>query len=269
MFCSTLLLVLFSLAGHAQTPAARDILERAHAVERVDDQLATLTFTFSRPGKPRQQVIYLMAWKNNRGVNGYESKSLYFTDYPPEKRGIGYLGWHRPANSDAADDEWLYQPDLHTSRRISQRDRARAHGDDEFGNSLLQRHHLQPRPPHSGRHMLIGEQMLEGQAHYLVVSEPAPEGSSTGHGKLIQWVDTQTYVVRRKQYFDREEQQVLDVRIDWTQLDDYWIWQRVSAIDPRNQASTVLDISNIRINNGLNDGTFTRRGLEKGSARLR
>lgn len=270
-------LMIHSIAGLAQPPSAETIVTRAYELERVEDQSAKLNFTFITPDQQEQRVVYAMVWKNMHGQHGYDNKAMFFTEYPPDKRGIAYLGWLRPAGSGERDDEWVYLPELRMTRRLAHRDHTHAHDDDEFGNSLLTREHLDPRPPELDRHQLIGSEQFNDRPHWLVVSAPKHRhGADGGHamaghrrGKIIRWIDQADARIGRVQFFDQTEQQVLDMHIDWQRIGDYWLWQRVVATDPRNQARTVLEISETRINTGIDERSFDKRNLERGAERLR
>ncbi len=218
-----------------------------------------------------------MVWKNTYDKDGYDTKTMFFTEFPPDKKGIAYLGWLRPAGSKTKDDEWIYLPGLRMTRRIAHRDHDHSHDDDEFGNSILKREHLEPRPPHLDTHKLIAERSLNGGMYYVIASTPKQHHGDNAHeqhnstqspGKVIHWIDKQTFRTKHMQFFDQHNQQTLDMEISWTQLGDYWLWQTVTAIDPRNNAKTVLEISNTRINTGLKDRIFSKRSLEKGSGHL-
>jgi len=267
-----LLLTLITPAVQAATPDPVKIIDKAYHLKRVDDQTCKLTFTFENPGKAKQKVVYDMIWKNNKGKDGYANKVIFFTEYPPEKRGTGYLGWLRPEkDGEENNDEWIYLPNMHMTRRMSHVDKAHAHKDDEFGNSLLKDENLMPHPPESERHQFVAEQMLDGKPHYLIASEPKQPGKDDEHEpeKIIRWIGKDDHLIRRMQFIAEGDEQVLDMRIKWTRMGDYRVWKTVTATDPRNQAKTVMEISDIKINNGLGDNTFTKRVLEKGAQHLR
>lgn len=107
------------------------------------------------------------------------TKPFFFTESPPKKRGIAYLGWLRPTGRDKLDDEWIYLPELRSTRRIPHRGHEHSHDDDEFGNSLVSREHLEPRPPQLDDHKIIGEQDFNGQPHYLISSTAYAMGVTT------------------------------------------------------------------------------------------
>lgn len=273
---ATLISLSLTNLSYAENEDALDIITKAFDLKRVDDQISKLTFHFSAPDKKEQQVIYTMVWKNMHGKKGYDTKAMFFTEFPPDKKGIAYLGWLKPAGSETKDDEWIYLPELRMTRRIAHRDHDHSHDDDEFGNSILKREHLEPRPPHLDTHELIAERSLNGGVHFIIASTPKLYHGHSAHqqhnaeqsGKVIYWIDKQTYRTNRIQFFNQHNQQTLDMEISWAQLEDYWLWQTITAINPGNKAKTVLEISDTRINTGLKDRTFSKRSLEKGPERL-
>jgi hypothetical protein len=267
-----LLLSLALLASWLNSPAvaaesdATVIMTRVYEARRVDDQIARLTFTFSEPDGEQQRVVYTMVWKNMQGKDGYDSKAMYFTEVPAARRGVAYLGWLVPAGSAERDDEWIYLPQLRTTRRIAHRDRDHASDDDEFGKSLLTREQLDPRPPGLDEHRLVSEETLDDRPHYVIASTPKRHGDEAA--RVVRWIDKVTYNIDRARYYDDEGRETLDVRFVWEQRDDYWIWKSVTATDPVTQAKTELAIDIKSINSGLRDRDFTRRILERGSTRF-
>lgn len=254
---------LLDLPAVAAETDAFAIVTHAYETRRVDDQIATLTFTFKAPGQAPQQVVYTMVWKNMHGRDGYDSKALYFTEAPVARRGVAYLGWLVPPGSAERDDEWIYLPQLRTTRRIAHRDRRHASDDDEFGRSLLTREQLDPRPPRLDDHRLIGEESLDGRPHYVIASTPKRQQDTA---RVVRWIDKASFRIDRAQYFDDQAREILDVRFSWTQTDGFWLWKSVSAVDPLTRAETDLTIETSAVNSGLSEREFTRRILERGSS---
>jgi len=257
-----------SLAVDAETLSPDQIAARAYERNRVDDQIATLTFTFSSRGKNEQQFAYTMVWKNMKGKGGYDNKAMFFGEFPTDKKGIAYLGWLRSAGSGKRDSEWIYLPELRMTRRIAHRDDDKADDDDEFANSLLKREHLDPRPPRLDTHTFIGEKALDGRAHYVILST-SKQPQKGEAAKTVRWIDRDSFRIDRAQYFDANNEETLDVDIAWSQIDDAWVWKTVTAINPKTRAKTVMEVDTIRINSGLKDRAFSKRNLKRGSAGFR
>ena len=255
----TLCIALTPLVASAEELDAAALLTKAYELPRVDDQISTLTFTISEPDKSDEHLVYTMVWKDMKGEGGYEDKAMFFTERPPERHGTIYLGWLRSDESSEPNDEWIYLPELHMIRRIAQRDRHHAHDDDEFGRSLLTHDYLDPPPVESEEHSVMGEELFNNRPHLLIVSHPKQLPGVAA--KTVRWIDKESNRIDRTQFFNTKDEETLDMQVEWTQLHGYWIWQRVTAVDPRNQAMTTMEISKIRINNGLTDKEFSRRTL--------
>jgi len=260
----------------AQQDDAEQIIGQSFENKRVDDQISKLTFLFDGPNKDKQEVIYTMVWKNMHGEDGFDSKAMFFTESPPEKKGIAYLGWLRPDGSAKNDDEWVYLPELRSTRRLAHRDHEHNHDDDEFGNSILTTDHLEPRLPELDDHEFIGEKSLEGKSYYLIRSTPkihinhgsAHQGNTTFRA-IIRWIEKDTYLIQRKQFLNENDAIDIDMQIAWVEVQGFWLWHRISAINPKNNNTTIMTVSETQINLGLKNKDFSKRMLKKGVARLR
>ena len=250
---------------------AAGIMQKVSELKQVDDETATLSFHFIAPDNSDKQVVYKMVWKNAQGRDGYDNKAIFFTEQPLDKKGIAYLGWLRPIGSDKLNDEWLYLPELRTTRRIVQN---RDHGkseNDEFSASLLSEEQLMRRPPDLDNHTLLDEQSFEGRPHYRISSKPKHLDMMTLHNehdqptvRRVNWIDRESMLLDRVQFLDDQDRIQLDMKIDWQKMNGYWIWKRVEAVNPVNGEKTLLDITDIRLNSGLSDNLFSKRVLDKG-----
>jgi len=52
--------------------------------------------------------------------------------------------------------------------------------------------------------------------------------------------------------------------IKWERRGNAWVWSRVSGLQAKNGARTLLEISDIRVNLGLKDDVFSARSLRLG-----
>ncbi len=273
-------LLLFSAGSSVAAPDATAIMEKIYQAPRVEDQVATLTFSFHKPETQIRRAGYTMVWKDVKGKGEYDNKAIFFTDFPIARKGIAYLGWLHPIGSDKKNEEWIYLPELGMTRRIVPRDNNEGNEEDEFAASLLTHEHLEPRPPHLDDHRLLDEKMLNGRAHYLIESKPVHNGHG-GHGghhnhgggdspaKRVSWIDKAGMRINRIQFFDGHDDIQLDMKIEWHEQDGVWLWSRIEAVVPRTQAMTVLEITDSKINSGLNERMFHKRNLDKGAARFR
>lgn len=253
--------------AHGADIAGAEIMQRVYDSNRFDDQIATLTFQFFDADQKEKKVVYTMVWKNSHGEDGYDNKAMFFTEFPPDRKGIAYLGWLRKPGASQQDDEWIYLPELRMVRRIAQRGPHYTHDDDEFGLSLLERDHLQPRLPELDEHQRLKDEVLDGVNCYVVDSRPKKQGFVYPYSKVISWIDQESLRPLQVYYYDLDGNPALNVVFEWTQLGDKWIWKRVTAIEPNVHAKTILEISDVKLNSGLSDKMFSSRALMRGFVR--
>jgi len=273
----SIMLLLLSHVAYAAEPDAAAIMKKVYQAPRVSDQVATLSFSFIQPGEEAQHAAYTMVWKDMKGKDGYDNKAIFFTESPPARQGIAYLGWLHPIGSTEKNDEWIYLPELGMTRRIVPRDNEGSNDEDEFAASLLTHEHLEPRPPQLDHHSLLEEKLFNDRPHYLIDSRPAhhSHGGHHNHGgsvaptRRVSWVDKEGMRISRIQFYGADDKMQLDMKIEWQQQKDFWLWKRVEAVVPDTQASTVLEVTDVEINAGLNERLFHKRSLDKGSARFR
>lgn len=261
--------------AHAQTPdstspdsmplSAETVMSRMFDTRQVEDEIAVLEFVITKPNGEEQRVTYTMLWKNNHGKNGFDQKVIFVTDFPPSRKGVAYMGFLRQAGSNANDEEWIYLPELAMVRRIAHRGRDQS-DDDEFGLSILKREHLDPRPPELDDHRLLESESVGETAHYKVESRVKTTGNQTmPFDTYHTWVDATSFRPARVQFFlGGNTKPELDMTIEWTQVNNQWVWKRVSAVAPDSGAKTVMNISKIKVNSGLKDTVFSKRSLSRG-----
>lgn len=256
-------MTLFTSVVFAELSGA-EVMARVYEAKRVDDQISTLSFQFISAKQTSQKVVYTMIWKNSHGQDNYDNKAMFFTEFPPDKKGIAYMGWLRPAGSEAYDDEWIYLPELRMVRRIAHREHHHDHGDDEFGNSLLKRPHLEPRAPQQDESVVLNTESLAGVDHYLVQSQPKVHSDKYQYSKVLYWVEQASFRLKQARYFDMGGKPTLDVEYEWTEVEGKWVWKRLNATTPGTGAKTIMEISNIKVNTGVSDKLFSSRTLMRG-----
>ena len=70
-------------------------------------------------------------------------------------------------------------------------------------------------------------------------------------------------------YLDLNGKLVLHQDIKWQKIADAWVWDEVRATDKETGNTTVLKVTDVRINIGLDDESFTKRVMKLGIDSLR
>ena len=143
-----------------------DIMKKSREGYQADDLVTTVTLLLTDKSGAQKKIVVLRKWKNYRGEDGLDSKTLFWTDFPPDNRGTGFLIWDYSIEG-RADDLWLYLPSLRQSRRMTTRDQ-----DDAFMGSDLTFSDMGQRRLDEDVHKLLGEQVYKDTPCYVVESVP-------------------------------------------------------------------------------------------------
>ena len=269
-----LMLAASGLAGGAEL-SADQIVKKAAEVYGGDDSVETVSFIFRQPGEEERRLTYTMAWK---GYDGGEflRKVIFFTEFPPDKRGEAYMAWFYPPKLHKDDDAWIYLPDLRSIRKIGHTHHHQGHSGedqekDEFSKSVLKDEDLMPRSPQADRHRLLRTDKIDGKSYYVI--ENVPKGGAMpgmdmeyDYGKTVQWIDAENFLVTRIDYYDGAGDIVKSENIEWKKMGKAWVWSKLQATDHKTQSETVMEISKIRVNVGLEDRVFSKRAMRLGLA---
>jgi len=253
--------------------SADQIVKKAESIYGGDDSVETVSFIFRQPGDSERKLTYTMAWKKYDG-NDFVRKVIFFTKFPPDKRGEAYMAWFYPTKLHKDEDAWIYLPDLRSIRKVGHH---QAHGGegqekDEFSKSVLKDEDLMPRSPQADDHRLLRTEQIGGKNYYVI--ENVPKGGSMpgmmhmdyDYGKTVEWIDSDDFLVTRIDYYDTGGDLIKSQRIQWKKIGKAWVWSKLQAIDNKTQNETVMEISDIRINVGLEDRVFTKRAMRLGLA---
>ncbi len=277
-FVGTILLV---QGVHAEESSARDaadldanaIMQKSYAVYGGDDSISRLTFVFQEPGQkqgePEKKLIYDMVWK--RFAEGeYEAKVMMFREFPPDAKGVAYMGFFYMPHPSRNDEEWMYLPELRMVRKLSHSGPKHAK-QEEFAPSELRQYDLMPRRPEQDTHQLIGTEKIGDVDCYVIQEIPKPHAEEAyPYGKVVKWISKDNFLPLRMDYYaetqGKNEQGKLIKRqtTTWKKIGNAWVWEEVIGLNMLTGNKTILTVSNIRINVGLTDASFSQRTMKLG-----
>src|SRR3989304_2537481 len=143
-----------------------DIMKKVDELPQGDDQKSTVTLHLIPVQGQERKIVTSRYWKNYRGKEGFYSKTLFFTNHPPDAKGTGFLIWDY-AEEGKIDGLWLYLPSLRKVSVISTRSQ-----DDAFMGSALTFAAVVQMGLDEDRLGFIGEKPCNGKACYVVQSMP-------------------------------------------------------------------------------------------------
>ncbi len=262
--------VLFTIAPHtgwAQSapggaPDKLDgltIMKKSRELYSFKDQIATVTLQLIDKDSSERKIVTRRLWKNYSGQDSLDSKTLFWTDYPPENRGTGFLIWDYTTDG-KPDDLWLYLPSLRQSRRMTTRDQ-----DDAFMGSDLTFADMGQRRLDEDVHTLMGEGQLNNIPCYVVQSVPKEKNSI--YSKRVSCISKKDLLTLKIDYYDRKGDFLKTQNIDWQEKSGFHIYKQMVVKNVQTGHSTIFTISDLKLNNGLKDDELTERALKAGLKR--
>ncbi len=120
-FAGVSLLITLAMVLPVATHAALtglDIMKKVDELPQGDDQKSTVTLRLISAQGQERKIVTSRYWKNYRGKDGFYSKTLFFTDFPPDVKSTGFLIWDY-AQEGKTDGLWLYLPSLRKVSTVS------------------------------------------------------------------------------------------------------------------------------------------------------
>jgi hypothetical protein len=247
-------------ADGAPELTGKQIFERCGYKYPGEDQQGKFTVILQdKEGKVLKRE-YLRYWKDYKGADGVADKMLLFTLYPPEAKGSTFMRVAY-AQRDKPVDQWIYLPALKKIRRVSIRDPG-----DSFLNSNLTYADVSQRALEDDDHKYLGTKQEDDSVFYVV--ESTPKEANPVYGKRIFWfLKTDNWdecVNTRIDYYDNSGELIKDQLIKWQRIGNAWVWDRVVVQSRRTGSRSDFQLSEIKINAGVDDDLFTARSLERG-----
>jgi outer membrane lipoprotein-sorting protein len=251
------------LLASAQENAAPKELDGTEIIKKsrdliyeVQDQRNTVNLSLIEKDGTKKKIVATRYWKNYRSQEGFDSKMLLVTDFPPDSRGVSFLIWDY-SEQNKTDDLWLYLPALRMVRRISAQDQ-----NDAFLGSDLTFGDMGQRRIDEDDHRLIKEENYLGLPTYVV--ESVPKEKESIYGKKVSWISKDKWTLLKIDYYDRNQKLLKRQTIEWQTLNNLNVWKKTEVNNVQNGHRTIFEVSDLKVNAGLQDGDFTERTLKTG-----
>jgi hypothetical protein len=69
------------------------IMKKSRELYLSKDQISTVTLQLIDKDASERKIVTRRLWKNYAGQDGLDSKTLFWTEFPPENNGTGFLIW--------------------------------------------------------------------------------------------------------------------------------------------------------------------------------
>jgi len=165
-------------------------------------------------------------------------------------------------NSDRDNDQWIYVPAFHTTRRIASSNRS----DNYMGTDFAYEDISDPRIKEYSYKTIKTDKC--GDVDCVVIeSTPVDQKlkDESGYSKTLSWVDTNRYITFKKEFYNKKGT-LLKTQIN-SKLNKYgekYRWDHVEMENVQSKHKTINDITERKLNTGLSDEYFTMRYLKRG-----
>jgi outer membrane lipoprotein-sorting protein len=248
--CAAVVLACSTAPAGSQELSGRQIMERVRELRRSQDsQTDTVMRIISGSGeRVREMRTYAKRY-------GDVDKMLMRFLSPSDVKGAGFLVW---GQKDRQDDQWLYLPELRRVRKIAANNR-----NGSFMGSDFSYHDMEDRSVDEAEHRLLRTEPCAGhQCHVLESVDKDP--SSAVYSKSQSWIRTDEYLPVRMELFDKKGEHLKTATFeDYERIKDTWVARRLTMHNLRKDTRTVLEIREVRIDEGLGDELFTQRYLQR------
>jgi outer membrane lipoprotein-sorting protein len=202
-------------------------------------------------GQTRDREMKMQVLEGKEG-----DKSLMEFLSPADVKGTKFLNYQH-VNKD--DDQWLYLPALKRVKRIASKNKSGAFMGSEFSYEDLSAFNVDKYTYPEGEAKVSA---LDGKKVYL--GESIPISKYSGYTKLLSWIDAQTYLIQKIEYYDRKKELLKTaVFSDYKQIDGVWRVGKIVMSNVQNDKKTILVWSDERIKTGLKDKDFHKRVLKQ------
>ncbi len=254
-------LILLPCAVHPAGNTALEIMQRVDARDEGDNRTARLTMTLiDRNGRERTRALETFF-----KYRGRDRLNLMFFLAPANVRNTGFLTYdYRTPEQD--DDQWLYLPELHKTKRIASANKSQSFMGTDFSYVDMTRRVLE-----EWSYKLLGEREVRGKKAWLVEATPASRivERRYGYSKSVLFVRQDIHMVVRAVHWLIEGGRLkyLDIKA-LERIDGIWTATELDMRTVRNKETlhrTVMRFEDVRYGQDLDESLFSLRRLEKGT----
>jgi len=256
----TVLGLLYPVLLLAAEITGREIMEKVDARDDGDNMTMDVEMILI-DRNDYERVRKIKAFSKDKGR---DTLRMQFFMEPAEVKDTAFLTYDY-YSGEKDDDQWLYLPELHKSKRIATSDKSSSFMGSDFSYADMTRLVLD-----EWRFKLLKENEVDGNKVWLVEALPASKTVEDRYGytKSVLFVRQDINMVIRAVHWIKEGGKLKYMEIKkLTQVDGIWVATETHMKTTKNKLTlhrTVLHWRNILFNQPLNEDFFSVRQIEKG-----
>ncbi len=255
-----LLTLAVSLPSQALALTAREIMEKVDARDDGDNiSIESEMILIDKNGHQRERLI-----KSFIKDKGDDTWRVQFFMEPADVRDTAFLTYDY-YSGEKDDDQWLYLPELHKTKRIASSDKSSAFMGSDFSYADMNRRVLD-----EWSYKLLKESTVEGHKVWLVEATPVNKvvEDRYGYTKSVLFIRQDIFFPVRAVHWQKEGKKIKYMEVKkLEQIDGIWVATETHMKSTKNKKTThktILRWHNVKMNQAIDEGMFTVRRIEKG-----
>jgi outer membrane lipoprotein-sorting protein len=194
---------------------------------------------------------------SNLEAPGEGSRTLVLFETPADVKGTTVL---TATHASRDDEQWIYLPAFQRVKQISTANQTAAFMGSEFSYEDVNSINIQLA---KFTYAYLRDEVLDGLPCFVV--QRVPKYDHSAYSREVVWLDTRDYVIRRVDYFDRDNKpfKTLTGANYEKYLDRYYRPKQMTMVNLQNGKSTVLQVGQYRFRSGLRDSDFDVSAMKK------
>lgn len=258
--CLAVALMLLVAVPAAQALTAHEIMEKVDIRDDGDNMTSEVKMILiDRQGNKR--IREMKVFTKDKGMDTWK---MQFFLSPADVRDTAFLTYdYYEGGRD--DDQWLYLPDLHKTKRIATSDKSSSFMGSDFSYADMTRRVLD-----EWEYKLLKEDKVGEHKVWLIEAVPVSDVVRDRYGylKSVLFIRQDIFMGVRAVHWLKEGKKIkYQENKGIKQIDGIWVATELHEKTTKNKVTlhrTVMEYSNIKYNQSLDDALFTVRKLEKG-----
>jgi Outer membrane lipoprotein-sorting protein len=257
--CLAALLLLLAVPA-AQAFTALEIMEKVDVRDDGDNMISEVKMILI-DRQENKRIREMKVFSKDKGMDTWK---MQFFLSPADVKNTAFLTYdYYEGRRD--DDQWLYLPDLHKTKRIATSDKSSSFMGSDFSYADMTRRVLD-----EWNYKLLKESKVGEHKVWLIEATPASDEVRDRYGylKSVLFIRQDIFMGIRAVHWIKEGKKIkYQENKGIRQIDGIWTATELHTKTTKNKVTmhrTVMEYSNIKYNQDLDDILFTVRNLEKG-----
>lgn len=221
------------------------------------DYISDVTLKIYDNNNYQEKKMYMF----QKDYDNKEMTSLFFIA-PADVRNVSFLIVNYNETLKKDDDQWMYLPAFRKIRRISGQDKRGSFMGSTFNYSDLDKIRI-----NDFISVIVGEENIMGRNAWKIERSPVSQEiiNKNGYNNTIIWVDKDTYLVIKQDYFDAKGVKFKELIVEDIQLQqNIWTIMRSKMKNIENGKFSEMLFNSIKYNVGLDDKYLSQNILKTG-----